>query len=809
MRAPGGPLPPSLCHPRAACRSDGGVARGDHGGLHGGTEGPLVWARVMAGLRLEEEVDGEQGTLGLVTRVSGSLRRPLTPACPTAPATTPTSLLQVFPRGPVPRMDVSPEHTEQGGGLVLVRRQPPAPRGLLETLKARLQRNCTCSAQGAGALVQDLLPATRWLHQYHPREDLAGDVMSGLVIGIILVPQAIAYSLLAGLQPIYSLYTSFFANLIYFLMGTSRHVSVGIFSLLCLMLGQVVDRELLLAGFNPAQDGPGPWDNGSTLNASAAMLALGLQGCGRDCYAIRVATALTLVAGIYQVLMGVLQLGFVSAYLSQPLLDGFAMGASVTILTSQLRHLLGVRVPRHQGPGMVVSTWLSLLRSAGQANLCDVLTSTVCLSVLLAAKELSDRFRHRLKVPLPTELLVILVATLASHFGQFHERFGSSVAGDIPTGFMAPQVPDPRLMWRVALDAVPLALVGSAFSISLAEMFARSHGYSVRANQELLAVGCCNVLPAFFHCFATSAALAKSLVKTATGCHTQLSSVVSAAVVLLVLLALAPLFRDLQRSVLACVIVASLRGALRKVRDVPQLWRLSPADALVWVATAATCVLVSTEAGLLVGVLLSLLSLAGRMQRPHAALLARIGDSGFYEDAQEFEGLVPEPGVRVFRFAGPLYYANKDFFLRSLYSLTGLDAGREAARRKEKGSETGVSEEDPVEGKELGPVSSSAVLVPTAAGFHAVVIDCAPLLFLDMAGMATLRDLRRDYEALGITLLLACCSPGVREALQRGGFLGEDQGDMAEEGQLFHSVHSAVQAAQACHRELAAADSTL
>ncbi|KAM7157089.1 sulfate anion transporter 1 [Molossus nigricans] len=701
-------------------------------------------------------------------------------------------------------MEEFPE--QQGGGPVLVRRGPPEPPGLHKTLKARLQGSCVCSVQRARGLLLDLFPVTRWLCRYSLREDLAGDVMSGLVIGIILVPQAIAYSLLAGLQPIYSLYTSFFANLIYFLMGTSRHVSVGIFSLLCLMVGQVVDRELLLAGFDPAQDGPGPGDNSSTLNASVTTLALGLQDCGRDCYAIRVATALTLVTGIYQVLMGVLRLGFMSAYLSQPLLDGFAMGASVTILTSQLKHLLGVRVPRHQGLGMVVSTWLSLLRSAGQANLCDVLTSAVCLAVLLASKELSDRCRHRLKVPLPTELLVIVVATLVSHLAQFHTRFGSSVAGDIPTGFVAPQVPDPGLMWRVALDAVPLALVGSAFSVSLAEMFARSHGYRVRADQELLAVGCCNVLPAFFHCFATSAALAKSLVKTATGCRTQLSSVVSATVVLLVLLALAPLFRDLQRSVLACVIVVSLRGTLRKVKDVPQLWRLSRADALVWVATAANCVLVSTEAGLLVGLLFSLLSLAGRTQRPHAALLARIGGSGFYEDATEFEGLVPEPGVQVFRFAGPLYYANKDFFLRSLYSLTGLDAGHVAARRKEQGLEARASEGEPAEDQDRDPTSSGAALVPTTAGFHTVVIDCAPLLFVDAAGLATLRDLRRDYGALGITLLLACCSPSVRDALRRGGFLGGEQG---EEGQLFHSVYSAVQAARAHYREQAPANSSL
>lgn len=189
----------------------------------------------------------------------------------------------------------------QGRGLVLVRRQPPAQKGLLETLKARLWQSCTCSVPRAQALVQGLVPATRWLREYRPREDLAGDVMSGLVIGIILVPQAIAYSLLAGLQPIYSLYTSFFANLIYFLMGTSRHVNVGIFSLLCLMVGQVVDRELQVAGFDPSQDSLGPVDNSSAFNSSTASLVLGPQGCGPDCHAIRVATALTLVAGIYQV----------------------------------------------------------------------------------------------------------------------------------------------------------------------------------------------------------------------------------------------------------------------------------------------------------------------------------------------------------------------------------------------------------------------------------------------------------------------------------------------------------------------------
>lgn len=657
------------------------------------------------------------------------------------------------------------------GCPVLVRRPPPDPPGVLESLKVGLRRRCEWGPQGARLWA--LLPVTLWLPRYRPREDLAGDVLSGLVIGVILVPQAIAYAQLAGLQPLSGLHTAFFAGLVYFLLGTSRHVSVGIFSLLSLMVGQVVDRELQLAGFDLSLDGSSQAPNRSALNTSAATLVP--AGCDRDCYAVRVASALTLGCGLYQVLMGVLGLGRVLAWLSQPLLDGFAVGASLTILTSQLRHLLGVGLPRLRGPGVVPRTWLSLLRALPRANLCDVLTSALSLAALLAAGALNRRCRS-LQAPFPAELLVMVAATLASRLGRFHQRFGAAVAGDIPTGLPPPEAPDPRLLWRLVPDAAPLALVGATFSVSLAEMFARAHGYSTRADQELLAVGCGNVLPAFFGCFATSAMLAKTLVRDAAGGRSQLSGVVSAAVVLLALLALAPLFRDLPRSVLACVVAAGLRGALRKVAELPRLWCLSRADALVWVATAATCVLLSTEAGLLAGLLLSLLGLAGRSRCPPAALLARAPASDFYGDPAEFEGLLPEPGVHVFRFSGPLHFANKDGFLRALYSLTGLDAGRAAGGQRAGG---GVA------------------LLPAEPGFHAVIVDCAPLLFLDSAGLAVLRDLRRDYKALGVSLLLAGCSPSVRSALQRAGVLGEPPDSAEEDATFFHSVHSAVCSARA------------
>lgn len=151
------------------------------------------------------------------------------------------------------------------------------------------------------------------------------------------------------------------------------------------------------------------------------------------------------------------------------------------------------------------------------------------------------------QAPIPFELFVVIIATLASHFGHFNADYGSSVAGDIPTGFMPPQLPMWTLIPNVAIDAFSIAIVGFAITVSLSEMFAKKHNYTVDPNQEMYAIGFCNIIPSFFRCFTTSAALTKTLVKESTGCQTQISGLVSALVLLLVLLVIAPLFYSLQK----------------------------------------------------------------------------------------------------------------------------------------------------------------------------------------------------------------------------------------------------------------------
>nr|APD32944.1 Slc26a2 [Castor fiber] len=644
----------------------------------------------------------------------------------------------------------------------------------------KLQKSCQCSPTKAKNMIFDFLPVLRWFPKYDLKKNILGDVMSGLIVGILLVPQSIAYSLLAGQEPIYGLYTSFFASIIYFLFGTSRHISVGIFGVLCLMIGEVVDREVHKAGYDTADIAP---SLGIVSNGSILMNHTSDGICDKSCYAIKIGSTVTFMAGIYQVAMGFFQVGFISVYLSDALLSGFVTGASFTILTSQAKYLLGLSLPRSNGAGSLITTWIHIFRNIHKTNLCDLITSLLCLLVLLPTKELNEHFKSKLKAPIPTELIVVVAATLASHFGKLNENYNSSISGHIPTGFMPPRAPDWNLIPNVAIDAIAISIIGFAITVSLSEMFAKKHGYTVKANQEMYAIGFCNIIPSFFHCITTSAALAKTLVKESTGCQTQLSAVVTALVLLLVLLVIAPLFFSLQKCVLGVITIVNLRGALCKFRDLPKMWRVSRMDTVIWFVTMLSSALISTEIGLLVGVCFSMFCVILRTQKPKISLLGLVEESEIFECMTDYKNLQTTPGIKIFRFIAPLYYINKECFKSALYKKTlnpilVKAAQKKAAKRKLK-EETvtfsGIQDEVSVQ------------LSHDPLELHTIVIDCGSVQFLDTAGIHVLKEVRRDYEAIGIQVLLAQCNPSVKDSLARGEYCKKE-----EENLLFYTVYEAV-----------------
>lgn len=645
----------------------------------------------------------------------------------------------------------------------------------------KLQKSCQCSPAKAKNMIFDFLPVLRWLPKYDLKKNILGDVMSGLIVGILLVPQSIAYSLLAGQEPIYGLYTSFFASIIYFLLGTSRHISVGIFGILCLMIGEVVDRELHKAGYDTADNAPS--DLGLVLNGSTLLNQTSDWICDRSCYAIAVGSTVTFMAGVYQVAMGFFQVGFVSVYLSDALLSGFVTGASFTILTSQAKYLLGLSLPRSNGVGSLITTWIHIFKNIHKTNICDLITSLLCLLVLLPTKELNEHFKSKLKAPIPTELIVVVAATLASHFGKLNEKYNTSIAGSIPTGFMPPTAPDWNLIPSLAVDAIAISIIGFAITVSLSEMFAKKHGYSVKANQEMYAIGFCNIIPSFFHCFTTSAALAKTLVKESTGCQTQLSGVVTALVLLLVLLVIAPLFYSLQKSVLGVITIVNLRGALRKFKDLPKMWKVSRMDTVIWFVTMLSSALISTEIGLLIGVCFSMFCVILRTQKPKTSLLGLVEESEIFESMSAYKNLQTKPGIKIFRFVAPLYYINKECFKSALYKKTLNPVLVKAAQKK--AAKRKITKETVILSGVQDEVSVQLSHDPLE--LQTIVIDCSAIQFLDTAGIHTLKEVRRDYEAIGIQVLLAQCNPSVRDSLARGEYCKKE-----EENLLFYSVYEAM-----------------
>ncbi|XP_074913053.1 sulfate transporter-like isoform X3 [Buteo buteo] len=695
---------------------------------------------------------------------------------------------------------LTPEESPANFVHVQLEEYEPADFSTKDLILKKAREVCTCNHQTIIAFFCQLFPVLDWLPRYNIKTQLLGDVISGLLVGIVAIPQSISYSLLASQDPIYGIYTNFFCNVIYVAMATSHHNFVGSFGILCLMIGQSVNRHLQLAGYSGDS-------SGSSLVGNSTSFGNGTGACDRSCYAITVALSLSFLVGLYQILLGVLQLGFVAVYLSEPLLSGFVTGSSLTIITSQMKYLLGLKIPRHEGVGSFLLTWVDLFRYIQNTNICDLVTSLVALAIIVPVKEINDRYKEKMKAPFPIELLVVIVATVISYYFNFEERYKSAVCGDIPTGFRKPTLPDTNLFSSLAADALPIAVIGFAMTVSLAEIFGKKHGYAVRANQEMIAIGMCNLIPSFFYCFASSAALTKTLLKESTGTQTQVSGLVTSLVLLLVLLWIAPLFYSLQTSILGVVTIVNLRGGLRKFHDTPRMWQLSKLDTVVWWTTMLSSTLITTEIGLLVGVCFALLCIIFRTQRPRATLLGKVSNTEIYEDQSTYKQLGSIANIKIFRFESSLYYANKDYFKTVLYQKTGVNPILLAAKHQrvegQANADAGNSKSffgtrlDCLKPAKQRTEKPPADACPPSLDMHTLILECGAMQFIDTVGLSVLKEIRHDYKEIGVQVLLANCNPSIRHRLREGGWAGgADSG-----GQLaFHSVHDAVRFAERRYR---------
>uniref|UniRef100_A0A4W5K2Z6 Solute carrier family 26 member 4 n=1 Tax=Hucho hucho TaxID=62062 RepID=A0A4W5K2Z6_9TELE len=509
-----------------------------------------------------------------------------------------------------------------------------------------------------------LFPVIDWLSRYPIREWLPSDVISGVSTGLVCSLQGLAYAMLVSVAPVYGLYSAFFPILTYFLLGTSRHISVGPFPVTCLMVGSVVltlapDDHFLLPG------------NGTGVNGTKAD-GIVVDVEAMEAQRIMVASSMTVLVGLFQVVMGVLQVGFLVRYLSDPLVGGFTTAAAFHVLISQLKIVLSVPTNNHSGCFSILYMLIDVFTNIRQTNIADLVAGLLTIVIVMAVKEVNTKFRHTIPVPIPIEVIVTVVATGISYATELESRYGASIVHSIPRGFAPAQPPNIELLWNILGSSFSTAVVGYAVAVSVAKVYAAKHDYTINGNQELIAFGFSNVFCGCFSGFVASTALSRTAVQESTGGKSQMAGIISAVMVMIVILALGHLLEPLQKSVLAAIVIANLKGMFMQVTEVPTLWRQNRADCFIWLATCLASVVLGLDVGLLAGLVFEMGTVVVRTQFPACSTLGNI---------PEMDARKKFPGIKIFKCNSPIYFANIDYFKERLRATVGFDSVRVFKKR--------------------------------------------------------------------------------------------------------------------------------
>ena len=468
-----------------------------------------------------------------------------------------------------------------------------------------------------------LLPFMAWISNCKNPKVLQADVIAGVTVALVLVPQSMAYAQLAGLPPYYGLYASFLPGIVAALFGSSRQLATGPVAVVSLM-------------------------------TAAALEPLALSP---ELYVVY-ALSMALMVGVFQVSLGVLRLGVLVDFLSHPVVIGFTNAAAIIIGTSQLSKIFGV-VDYVKGEHQYETIWNVIVAATTDTHMLTLIMGVLAFGIMVALKQLSPK--------LPNVLIAVVVTTVLSWSMGFAEQ-GGLVVGDVPAGITLPHLPsgvDWNIIVQLITTAVIISIIGFMEAISIAKAMAVQTRQRLDPNQELIGQGLGNLVSGVFQGYAVSGSFSRSAVNISAGAVTGFSSVVTGAVVGITLLFLTPLLYHLPQATLAAVIIMAVIN-LVKIRPIIEAWKVQPHDGIVAIVTFLLTLVVAPhlETGIVVGVILSLGLFLYRTMRPRISILSRDPD-GTLRDA-EVRKLDTCDQISVIRFDGPLYFANTGYFVDTI-----------------------------------------------------------------------------------------------------------------------------------------------
>ncbi len=464
-------------------------------------------------------------------------------------------------------------------------------------------------------MLKRIFPIASWLPGYTVPA-LRGDLVAGLTVGVMLIPQGMAYAMLAGLPPIYGLYASLMPLVVYPFFGTSRHLAVG-----------AVAIDMVIVG--------------------VGLGALAEAGSARY---VELAILLALMVGGIQMLMGVVRLGFVVNLLSRPVIIGFTSAAALIIAFSQLGNLLGVDLPRSQQVFVVL--WGAIKR-VGEIQPWSLVLGAGGVALLVGLR------RWRRLIPGP--LVAVVLGTLVVWWLGI-DRQGVAVVGAIPMGLPTPSLSsvDAGTVRDLLPTALALVLVQFLSVVSLGKVFAARHRYWIRPNRELFAIGAANFFGSFFRGIPISGSFSRTAVNEGAGAQTPLANAVAAGLIALTLLFLTPLFYFLPIPVLAAIIMVAAFGLL-ELHELRYLLKAKRIDGALAILTFLATFFLGILQGILIGVVASVVAIMYRISRPNIAILGHLPGTRSFRDIHRNTKAKPIDGILMLRVDASFSFANAEY----------------------------------------------------------------------------------------------------------------------------------------------------
>jgi SulP family sulfate permease len=529
------------------------------------------------------------------------------------------------------------------------------------------------------------------------------DSLAAMSLWAVLIPQSMAYAQLAGVPAVYGLYTAFAAMIGYALFGTSRVLNQG------------------------------PESAVAIVTAATLMPLVGGEG---EQY-ILFASVLAILVGIWAIIGGFARLGFITRYISRPILTGYIVGSAWLIVISQLPALFGITVDEesyHTALG-------ALVRNLGETNLWTLGLGLSLIVLIYVLKGLLPKF--------PAYLIAAIVATIVVAVFNL-EDVGVTVVGDIQSGIPLPRIPFLPLGDIISLiqPAAGIALLAYADSVVTAESLARPAGDTIDADQEFFGLGMASVFSGFFQGFPVNGSQTRSVVLADSGARTQMAGLISSALIVITLLLLTPAFEILPNVALASIVIVAGIGLL-DMPELKRLWRIQHADFVLAMLTALAVVVIGMLPAIMIAVALSLIDVARRSTAPHTAILVQVPDTDTFRDIDHIADGETIPGLLIYRFDAPIFFANVSVMTDELSDLV-------------------------------------EIAVPP---FEWILIDAESIHDMDTTAVQGLEELIEDLEDAGITLAFARLRNAVRVIMTSAGLI-----DMIGEENIYLEIDDGVTA---------------